>query len=232
MRRARIIASGLLLLALCAACGAGGDTETDTETTEAERQLEQADQQVAQGDDGQAARLRGCWAQTGGGLECFRPDGSYSMVDAAGESANGTWQHVGNHTVATTVMGTTTNWHIERLEGDDLVFTGTSASTGQAIRATYTRSGAGSHAEIAPLVGCWRRTIGDASECYTADGGYAMRRQTGGATTPGTWRATASNQFELTIGGSSQTYTVAWQGNDTVTFTEPNGAAETFTRIP
>jgi hypothetical protein len=228
MRRARIIGSGSVLLALCLACGIG----TETESTEAESQVVEADERAAQGNSEQSRQLQGGWAQTGGGRECFNADGSYTMVDAAGVSLTGTWQHLGNDTVATTVGPTTTNWRIESLEGGGLVFTGTSASTGGAIRATYTRIGAGGNTEVARVVGCWRRTTGGASECYTADGGYAMRRQEGGPTTPGTWRATGPNAMELTFGDATLPYTLSWQGNDPVTFTQPNGAAETFARLP
>ena len=226
MRSARLIGSWLLLLTLCLACGFG-------EESEAESQLAEANEQVAQGDDGQSQLLQGCWAQTGGGRECFNADGSYTLVDAAGESVSGTWRHVGNRTVATVVGATTTNWRIETLEGDDLVFTGTSASTGGAIRATYRRVGASAGSGDGPsVVGCWRRANGGASECYTAEGGYAMRRSDDGPSTPGTWRSTGPNRIELTIGAMMLPYTLSWQGNDTVTFTQPDGAAETFARIP
>lgn len=223
------MASWGCLLALCLACGSGGE---ETPRTEAESQLEAADPQRSAADDAQSRSLTGCWAQSIGGRECFHADGRYEFSDATGRQVSGRWEHVGNSTVATTVTGTVTRWQIERLEGDALVFTGTGAN-GQRVRAIYTRirEGAGPADASTRLVGCWRRTTGGASECYTAEGGYAMRRQEGGPTTPGTWRSTGPDRIELVIGETTLPYTLTWSGNDQVTFTEPDGSAETFVRM-
>lgn len=227
MRTARLGASWSILLALCLACGAG----TEDEPTEAEAQLAEADEQREELDTTQAQSLAGCWAQVGGGRECFHADGRYEMVDAAGTQVSGRWVHAGSSTVATTVGATTTRWQIDTLDGDNLIFTGTGAD-GRDIRAVYTRIGPGGDADGSRLVGCWQRSTGGASECYTAEGGYAMRRREGGPSTSGTWRSVGPNQIQLVIGGSTLPYTLSWASDDQVTFTQPDGAAETFARMP
>lgn len=232
-RRGRIVCSALVLFGLTAACGAGAEEENAAagalDEAEEQEPVETTPEAPATPPAAIAQAIRGCWDGPIGFYECFNEGGAY--IYSEGTPQPGTYRlPAANRLEITNGAGSVTTWTVV-VDELELALTGQDGNTIRYIR----RPADGVPATPDRMIGCWRRTTGGATECYSADHTWATRRTTGLATTgasstTGTWRFLSPVRLELIILGEPNIYGMAWSGTDRVTFIASD-AREVFVRV-